>query len=252
MEKSKPYGTVLLKAAKIMDYLADNPNKPLQDISRATEMTNPTTLKILETLLLIGYVSRDKNKNYRLGSKIIRYANQYFDQIDLVELTLPYLEKLQKSIDETIHLGVLVDNEIIYVNKLEPKYQTIRMSSKVGITRPLYSSAMGKAVLAEFNETEYANYLESTPLVPHTEHTITNSLKLDAELQKIRSTGIAFDDEEMEKDIYCIGASLKKGDQIIGAFSVSLPKYRLTADFKNHIIRAVAETKDELEQALIH
>ncbi|MEK5379225.1 helix-turn-helix domain-containing protein [Niallia sp. FSL W8-0635] len=56
MEKTKPYGTVLLKAAKIMDSLAENPNKTLQDISIATNMTNSTTLKILDTLLLIGYV----------------------------------------------------------------------------------------------------------------------------------------------------------------------------------------------------
>lgn len=133
MEKTKPYGTVLLKAAKIVDFLADNPNKTLQDISIATNMTNSTTLKILDTLLLIGYVSRDRTKNYRLGSKFIRYANQYINQTDLVELSLPYLEKLQESIDETIHLGVLVDHEILYINKLVPKHQTITMSSKVGI-----------------------------------------------------------------------------------------------------------------------
>lgn len=133
MEKTKPYGTVLLKAAKIVDFLADNPNKTLQDISIATNMTNSTTLKILDTLLLIGYVSRDRTKNYRLESKLIRYANQYINQTDLVELSLPYLEKLQESIDETIHLGVLVDHEILYINKLEPKHQTITMSSKVGI-----------------------------------------------------------------------------------------------------------------------
>lgn len=136
MEKTKPYGTVLLRAAKIMDYLSDNPNQALQKIAQNTEMTTSTTLKILDTLLLIGFVSRDKNKNYRLGSKLIRYANQGVDQLDLVELTLPYLEKLQKLIDETIHLGVLADNEILYVNKLEAKHQTIRMSSRIGITRP--------------------------------------------------------------------------------------------------------------------
>lgn len=252
MEKTKPYGTVLLRAAKIMDYLSESPNQSLQNIARKTEMTTSTTLKILDTLLLIGFVSRDRNKNYRLGSKLIRYANQGMDQLDLVESTLPYLENLQKSIDETIHLGVLVDNEILYVNKLEAKHQTIRMSSKIGITRPLYSSAMGKAVLAEMVEEDYLNYLKETPFIPFTEHTITNSLKLASELQEIRETGIAYDDEEMEKDIFCIGASLKKGGKILGAFSVSMPKYRLTEDFKNQIIKAIVETKKELTQALAH
>ena len=142
----KPYGTVLLKAATILDYLAEAPSKPLQEISEATKLTPSTALKILETLQMIGYVKRDKEKNYRLGSKLIKYANQNIQELDLVEISLPYLEALQKTADETIHLGVLTANEILYVNKLEPQNQTIRMSSKVGITRPLYSSAMGKAV----------------------------------------------------------------------------------------------------------
>lgn len=109
---------------------------------------------------------------------------------------------------------------------------------------------MGKAVLAELEEEEYLNYLKTTPLVPYTEHTITNSLKLAAELQKVRETGIAFDDEEMEKDIFCIGASLKKDGKIIGAFSVSMPKYRLTEEFKKQIIKAVVETKNEIMQVV--
>ena len=45
-------------------------------------------------------------------------------------------------------------------------------------TRPLYSSAMGKAVLAHFTEEQYQRYIEQCPLVPFTEYTITNSLKL--------------------------------------------------------------------------
>ena len=68
----KPYGTVLLKAATILDYLAEAPSKPLQEISEATKLTPSTALKILETLQMIGYVKRDKEKNYRLGSMPIK------------------------------------------------------------------------------------------------------------------------------------------------------------------------------------
>ncbi len=35
---------------------------------------------------------------------------------------------------------------------------------------------MGKAVLAEFDETSYEAYLDETPLQPYTENTITNVL----------------------------------------------------------------------------
>ncbi|MBL1225115.1 IclR family transcriptional regulator [Enterococcus sp. BWR-S5] len=251
MAEAKPYGTVLIKAAKIMDYLSEHPNRSLQEIATSIGMTASTTIKILDTLVLIGYVQKNEDKSYRLGSKLIRYANKRLEQLDLAEITYPYLERLQQTIDETIHLGILNDNEILYINKLEPKHQTIRMSSKVGITRPLYSSAMGKAVLAKFSQPEFEAYLESHVLTPYTENTITNPLRLAKELDEIRQTCVAFDDEEMEMDIFCIGASLESENQIIGAFSVSMPKYRLNEKTKELIIQAVLKTKEELEQILM-
>lgn len=250
MENSKPYGTVLIKASAILDFLAETPDTSLQEIAQGTRMTASTTLKILDTLLLIGYVNKTSSKTYRLGARLIRYANKNIEQQDLVELTLPYLERLQETIDETIHLGVLNNEEILYVNKLEPKNQMITMSSKVGITRPLYSSAMGKAVLAEFSAEQYESYLSSHELVPYTENTITNSLKLASEIKKVKETKAAFDDEEMEKDIFCIGASLMDEDTIIGAFSVSMPKYRLNPEVKQKIIDAIRGTKRAVEQKL--
>lgn len=246
----KPYGTVLLKAAKIMDFLADQPDSSLQVIAHETVMTSSTTLKILETLVLIGYVDRDKEKNYRLGSKLIRYANHTIEQIDLLEITTPILEALQKKIDETIHLGIPAGNEILYINKLDPKNQTVRMSSKVGITRPLYCSAMGKAVLSEFTREEYENYLAATPLLPFTEHTITNSLKLEKDLATVRESGVAYDDEEVEKDIFCIGTGVKQNEHIVGAFSVSMPKYRLTPEYHELLIKEILIAKKQIEERL--
>lgn len=250
--KSKPYGTVLLKASKIMDYLANHPNRSLQAIAKATDMTNSTTLKILETLILVGYIRRDKDKTYRLGSKLIKYANQAIENIDLVEFSKPYLEKLQLEIDETIHLGILENNEIFYVNKLDPQNQTIRMSSHIGITKPLYCSAMGKAVLATFSEEEFKQYINKTSFVSYTAHTITSVQKLASELAEIRKSQIAFDDEETEKDIFCIGTALVKNNNLLGAISISLPKYRLTEEFKETISKAVVKTKYELENKWTH
>lgn len=250
MEKQKPYGTVLIKASHLLDYLAEHANSTLQEVAKGTGMTASTALKILDTLVLIGYVEKTVTKTYRLGSKLIRYANHDLAQTELVEISRPYLEDLNEAVDETVHLGVLVNDEILYVNKLEPKGQTILMSSKIGITRPLYSSAMGKAVLAEFSEADYEKYLEETPLVPHTANTITNPLKLAEELTEVRQTAVAYDDEEMEKDIFCIGATLMSPEGIAGAFSVSVPKYRLTPAFRQKMINQILETKAAIEEQL--
>ena len=177
---------------------------------------------------------------------MIRYANQSVEQIDLAEIAVPYLENLQNTVDETIHLGILNNNEILYINKLEPKNQTIRMSSKVGITRPLYNSAMGKAVLAEFSEEQVQQYLDTQTLIPYTENTITNPLRLKR-IKTSATNGVAYDDEEIEQDIFCSGVSLMKDGEIAGAFSVSMPKYRLTEENKTTINQALLATKAAIE-----
>lgn len=249
--ESKPYGTVLIKAAKMLDFLSDNPQSTLKSIAEGAKMTASTTSKILDTLILIGYVKKDRQrKEFSLGSKFIRYGNKKIEQIDLVESARPYLEALQAKIDETIHLGILTENRILYVDKLEPKNQTIFMSSKIGITRPLYSSAMGKVALSELSEAEVALYIEQTEFQAFTENTITNPLRLLKELEVVKETQIAFDDEEMENDIFCFGVTLKRGTELVGTMSVSMPKFRLTDEKRSRIIEELLFAKSEIEKKL--
>lgn len=62
MTDQKPYGSVLLKAVDILDFLLEYPSSSLKEISDGLKMTNSTVLKILDTLLLVSYVSRDEKK----------------------------------------------------------------------------------------------------------------------------------------------------------------------------------------------
>ncbi len=252
MTDKQPYGTVLIKAARIMDLLAStNEALSLQQISRGTDLTSSTALKILDTLVIIGYVNKDlKTKHFTLGSKLIRYANRFIEQQDLVFVARPFLEELQSKVNETIHLGVPKENGVMYVEKLEPKNQSIYMTSRIGGIRSLYSSAMGKAILAEYGSKELEQYFERTELIPYTAHTITNYLQLQEEIKNIQQVGVAFDDEEMEADCFCVGAALLRDREVVGAFSVSMPKYRLTSAFREKIILEIKKTKMKIEEVL--
>lgn len=249
----KPYGTVLIKAAKIIDVISNSSEHlSLQDISIKTGLTSSTTLKILDTLVLIGYVNKDdKHKNFSLGEKLIGLSNFYVESLDIVKLSEQPLKELLHQVNETVHLGTLQNNEIMYVKKLEPANQTIYLTSKVGICRPLYSSAMGKAVLSEFDEDDLKAYLETTDLFPFTKHTITDKNKLRSEIVKVQRDKIAYDDEEMEEDCFCVGTSIIRDNKIIGAFSVSIPKYRLNKEKKKEIITSIQACKQKIENNFI-
>lgn len=250
MNTKQLYGTVLLKADKIIDVLSHYKRCNLQEIAREAQLTNSTALKILETLIHIGYVEKNEDKTYQIGIKLIRLANLKLQELELYQISLPYLEKLRNNLNETVHLGYFAEDEVMYIHKLEPKNQSIRMTSKVGISRPLYSSAMGKAILAEMTDSLIEEYLQTHELQAFTPSTITKKTELITSLKQIQQTRVAFDDEEMEKDIYCVAVSLLKNAHPVGAISISFPKYRFDKKLLEVQIEALLNVKNSIEQKL--
>lgn len=253
MENAKqPYGTVLIKASSILDFLsAKKEPQALNVIAQETGLTSSTALKILDTLLLIGYVKKHpETKKFGLGSALIKYANKYLADLDISKISYPYLKELQNSLDETIHLGILEGDEILTVNKLETKKPIVCLNSRIGLSKPLYCSAMGKAVLSEMPESEIEAYLSRVELKPITETTITNPENLLKQLEDVKRNGYAIDDSEGEMDVYCLGVSLVMNNQTYGAFSVSVPAYRLSPEVKDQIVQAILKTKENIQREL--
>ncbi len=253
MENAKqPYGTVLIKAASILDFLsAKKEPQALNVIAQETGLTSSTALKILDTLLLIGYVKKHpETKKFELGSALIKYANKYLANLDISKISYPYLKELQNSLDETIHLGILEGDEILTVNKLETNKPIVCLNSRIGLSKPLYCSAMGKAVLSEMTESEILAYLNRVELKALTESTITDSETLFKQLEDVKRNGYAIDDSEGEKDVYCLGVSLVMNNQTYGAFSVSVPSYRISPAVKDEIVTAILKTKENILREL--
>jgi DNA-binding IclR family transcriptional regulator len=132
---------------------------------------------------------------------------------------------------------------VLYVNKLETQKAIANINSRIGNTNHLYSSAMGKAMLAAFSDEELAAYLDRVELVADTPNTITDRDVLKEEVKKVKESGFATDDEENDLDVICIGAALVIDNKIYGAFSVSTPKYRFE---REKTIEKVLETKKNL------
>jgi DNA-binding IclR family transcriptional regulator len=254
MDKEKqPYGTVLLKADRILDYLAScNHSQALNQIAQATNLTNPTALKILETLLMIGYVQKDlETKKFRLGSGLIKFANCALNQLDIKIIAQPYLEELQKITGETVHLGIRDNDSVVYVTKIDSS-NPIMLYSQIGKRIPLYCSAMGKSILADSSDDEIKNYLTENLLIKKTTKTITTKSGFMEEINKVRNLGYAFDDGEHEEEVFCVGASLTSDGKNFGAISVSTPKYRLTDETSENTIKAVQKCKTEILNELLY
>jgi DNA-binding IclR family transcriptional regulator len=240
----QPYGTVLLKADRILEFLAScNKSQTLNQIAKATDLTNSTALKILDTLNLIGYVQKDlESKKFSLGSSLIKYANKAINQLDIKKIAQGHLEELQKTTSETVHLGILDKSSVVYVTKIDSS-NPIMLYSQIGKNIPLYCSAMGKAILADLSDREVIHYLDENHPIKKTKNTIIEKGVFLREINKIRELGYAFDNGEHEEEVFCIGASITVNGKNFGAISVSTPKYRLTDISLERTIHAIQACK---------
>ena len=142
-------------------------------------------------------------------------------------------------------MGILDENEALYILKIESRY-TIRMYSRVGKKIPLYCTAIGKTLLADMDAPARKKAVASVKLVPFTPNTIKTVETLEAELAKIKVEGIAEDAEEHEMGVTCLAAPIRDhSGRVVAAISTSWPLFRFDAsrrgEYAERVKRAAAE-----------
>jgi DNA-binding IclR family transcriptional regulator len=228
---------VLNKAFSILDiFLKNNAPLSMTEISEELGLYPSTIHRILDTLKYGGFVEQDSfTQKYQLGLKLVELGMTRLNNIDLVKEARPFLKGLSKKCDETVHLAILKNTEVLYLAK-EESSQTIRMISYVGKRAPLHCTALGKVLLAFLPSDKMDKILGKIELFKLTENTIINKQVLIEELNKIKQEGFALDREENEKYVRCIAAPVKDySGKVIAAISISAPSYRINQKNQNQL-----------------
>ncbi|MDO8187299.1 IclR family transcriptional regulator [Conexibacter sp. JD483] len=213
-----------------------------------------TTHRYVATLLRLGVLRRDERGHLRLGYKLVELAGTLLDGDDVRSAAAPILNTLAARTGETVHLGVVADDEVVYIAKIESPH-SVRLVSRIGARVPFYCSAMGKAILANLDGEPLERAL-AIPRAARTERTIVERAALLAEVDRVRAVGVALDDEENEIGVRCIGAAVVVGHEPVAAISVSAPEVRMShercTELTPHMIAAAAEISRRLGRARMH
>lgn len=166
----------------------------LADLERMLPRTKSLIFRVLRELADKELVMRDPNGRYRLGIEAFEIGAAYLSQADSTEIVRQVLQELAYTAGETVNLGVLRDNEVLYVMKfLGPKaFVTI---SRVGGRVPANCIAIGKILLAELTEDQLQRAF-TEPLPQLTHNSIQSMEDLMTELRRTRARGYAVDEEE--------------------------------------------------------
>lgn len=235
---------------RIVEKLAVVSSSNLEDLSRSTHLAKPTVYRFLNTLRELGYVKKDDADRYFLTMKLFAVGSKALDHIELPTVARPIAEHLSADLGETVHMGILDEDEALYVLKIESKY-TIRMYSRVGKKIPLYCTAIGKVLLSDLPAAERDRLIADMRLVPFTEHTFRDAPSLVRELERIREEGVAMDAEEHELGIQCLAAPIRDHTgSAVAAVSVSWPKFRFDQARKADYIQRIRSAALEISRIL--
>ncbi len=231
MESTTGKSTSVAKAFELIDVIAQSGTDGvgLRELASRMRVAVSTAHRYATTLLELGVVVRDGAGVYRLGVRLVQLASQYLHEDLFRQIAHPYLMELAEISGETAHLGVRLGDRVVYVDKVESE-QSVRLVSRIGKqVPPLHCTAMGKALLSLMPRSEQEALLTGD-LVRPTEKTHVGDA-LYAELELVRMQGYALDDEENELGVRCIGVPIVNATgEAVGAFSVSAPATRISAD----------------------
>ena len=222
----------------------------LQEISKSLGMNRSKVYRYLKTLVNCGWLEYDPDTfRYRIGGKPLQIAGVSLQQIDLRTIARPFLEELAEETCLATHLGVLNENSIIYIDKVESN-SPIQMRSHPGMASPAYCTAMGKALLATLPHHQVVSLVSDT-LFQRTPNSITSIDALLADLDQIHLRGFAIDLEENEPGIGCVGAAIfGYNNEVVGAIGLSTLIQNLSPEntvlFGSHIMKTASRISQSM------
>lgn len=239
------------RAVSVLEVLSGS-NTPLSlaEICQRMGLHKSTAHRSLMVLERSALIERTIENRYRLGLKLHELGNRAVEQSDLPARVHPFSRRLSTQVGETVHLSVLENTSIVYLDKVEPAHR-IRMACRTGITNPVYCTSMGKAMLAFQPEKSREQVIAKIRFTPFTHKTLRSPEALLKSLERVRRRGYAIDDEEIEIGVRCIGAPIFNEDhQPIAAMSVSGPSSRITPqsvpEIAEHLLRCCREISASL------
>lgn len=244
----------VMKVFTVLEALADERRASLADIAQRAMTSKTTAHRLLQTMIDLGYVQQDQDtekygltlKLFGLGAGILR------GQEDLLRAADQTMLQLSQATGEAINLGVLddFDQRVAYIHKYDSTY-SLSTQSTLGKRNPIYSTALGKALLAFRHDAEIHRRLAQMEMHKLAQRTITDPKELYSQLQKIHAQGYAEENEESEAGVRCIAVPvLNYTGHAVAAISIGFPLIRFDEARKSEYINMLLKAGHETSVAL--
>src|SRR5690625_2993517 len=134
------------RAVRVLAALEGAPGARLTELGKSLGTNATTLLRTLRVLEEHGLVRRSESGGYSLGTRLVELGHAASLAINVAEHLRGGLTELSRRFNVTAHVGMLRDQMVTVVEKIDPPTPLVRYST-LGTRMPLHATAAGKVVL---------------------------------------------------------------------------------------------------------
>lgn len=191
------------RALSILDALTDE-KTTLAELSKRTGLYKSTVLRLAKSLEKYGYLLRSEDGGYRLGSKVLYLGSLYQKHFNTSEIVPPVLRRLCEELHEGVSFYIADGEHRVVLHRCDAS-RSVRDAVHEGDRFPLTNGASGH-VLRAFSGSRGERF------------------------DKIREAMYAASYGERDPETAAVACPVfGHGNRIVGALSLSGPRYRIEA-----------------------
>src|SRR3954464_9837209 len=226
----------------------------VSDLSREVGLSRSTTHRYVATLAALGYLQQDaETRKYRLGPRVLDLGFSAINSMELRHVWAPHLKALSATTGHTVNMAVLDGSDIVYIERCRaPGPREIDLNLHVGSRLPADRTSMGQGVLAFLPVRDRNALLDGASLTRRGPNTITVKRKLLKELERVRQTRLAVNNEELAYGLRSIAAPVwsQTGD-VVAAINIAVHRSLVSMDeLLDELPSALARTAEQISDRI--
>lgn len=219
----------------------------LVELTRTSGLPKATVHRLAATLVFSRFLNQNpESKRYSLGPKLFELGSVAGASYSLRRIASPHLKRFDFHRVRTALLGILQDDELVYLDKQEGT-SGIRLTSEIGRHRPPHFGILGQLLMAYLTEGEVERLLSKSPLQRYTQKSITDPEAFRERLRTIRRQGFVIEEGEAHDSVSGVAAPVRDfTGQVIAALGVAFISGSADHQTAMHIIADTVRVAGEI------
>ena len=231
----RQFATNLARGLEVLRaFMPSDPMLGNKEICDRTRLPKATVSRLTYTLNLLGYLTRvDKYQKYRLGPGVLSLGYPLLASLQVRQIALPYMEKIARDTGCSVNLGMRDRVSVVYLDTCRADAGNLYQPD-IGTTRPLLSTAMGRALLLAAPAAERGAALNRLKAEDPAGYAVERPL-LDADAKVFRERGFCLSRGDWRREVHAVAAPIRHRDNGL-AMNCTMSAYRLRRDFLEKVV----------------